>query len=71
MYNIVILDCILHYFNKFAYLKVHVYEVILLLSKKKSFNSYNILDTTRINYLTFSLYKYMYNQDSQNYEPSN
>lgn len=35
MYNIVILDCILHYFNKFAYLKVHVYEVILLLSKKK------------------------------------
>lgn len=72
MYNIVILDCILHYFNKFAYLKVHVYEVILLLSKKKrSFNSYNILDTNRINYLTFSLYKYMYNQDSQNYEPSN
>lgn len=34
MYNIVILDCILHYFNKFAYLKVHVYEVILLPSKK-------------------------------------
>lgn len=71
MYNIVILDCILHYFNKFAYLKVHVYEVILLLSKKKSFNSYNILDTNRINCLTFSLCKYMCNQDSQNYEPSN
>lgn len=35
MYNIVILDCILYYFNKFVYLKVHVYEVILLLSKKK------------------------------------
>lgn len=35
MYNIVILDCILYYFNKFVYLKVYVYEVILLLSKKK------------------------------------
>lgn len=34
MYNIVILDCILYYFNKFVYLKVYVYEVILLLSKK-------------------------------------
>lgn len=62
MYNIVILDCILHYFNKFAYLKVHVYEVILL-PRKKSINSYNILDTNKINYLTFSYYEHMNNQD--------
>lgn len=63
MYNIVILDCILYYFNKFVYLKVYVYEVILLLSKKKkrSFNLYNIFDINRINYLIFFLYKYMYN----------
>lgn len=63
MYNIVILDCILCYFNKFVYLKVYVYEVILLLSKKKkrSFNLYNIFDINRINYLIFFLYKYMYN----------
>lgn len=62
MYNIVILDCILYYFNKFVYLKVYVYEVILLLSKKRrSFNLYNIFDINRINYLIFFLYKYMYN----------
>lgn len=71
MYNIVILDCILHYFNKFAYLKVHVYEVFFYCGAKKSFNSYNILDINKINYLTFSLYEYMNYQDSQNYEPSN
>lgn len=48
MYNIVILDCILHYFNKFAYLKVHVYEVILLLSKKKKEALIHIIYSTPI-----------------------
>lgn len=52
MYKIVILDCILHYINKITYLKVHVYQVVLLLSKKY-FNLHNILDSKNINDLMF------------------
>lgn len=52
MYKIVILDCILHYINKITYLKVHVYQVVLLLSKKY-FNLYNINDSKNINDLMF------------------
>lgn len=59
MYNIVILDCILYYFNKFVYLKVYVYEVFFYCGVKKSFNLYNIFDINKINYLIFFLYEYM------------